>query len=42
MRRRWREKLGMKENQIDEEIVQVNYFSRAMDVRDEGDEESAS
>jgi len=31
-----------KKNHIDEERVQVNYFSRVMDVRDEGDEETAS
>jgi hypothetical protein len=29
-----------KENQIDEKRVQVNYFSRVMDVRDEGDANS--
>jgi hypothetical protein len=32
----------MKENKIDEERVQVNYFSRVMDVRDKEDEETAS
>ena len=40
MRRKWREKLGTKENQINEERVQVSYFSTVMDViRNEGDEE---
>jgi hypothetical protein len=31
-----------KENQIDEKRVQVNYFSRVMDVKNEGDEGDAN
>jgi len=34
--------LGIKESHIDVERVQVNYFSRVMDVRDEEDEEITS